>query len=335
MILATHQIIAQSFAKDTVLKNNDSLLTRSTAFVAAGCIVEGASIITQYPIPYFGLGHFLQKRWESGIIYSVTESMLLFIEHSLRGKITPADFVRYPYISTSTIFLSGKGLSPQSNAYYSYAELIRHTAYYFRMIDFFDAYKTLHNERAVYNKVKFYNSSIPDLVISPFKPKYLSSPWVFVPIVITGVAAYLSSSSDKPLSSAAEVTIFNKTFSPSRAALFLSAINAFRYLMVASGEEMFFRGVVQTELTERFDPTIALITTSVLFGLWHIPNNGVSGGLISAAAGLYLGYRYNANGYDLGEVIAAHFWLDWLPSVVELIRNPKESRFIYSISWKL
>lgn len=335
MILATNQIIAQSFAKDTVLKNNDSLLTRSTAFLAAGCIVEGASIITQYPIPYFGLGHFLQKQWKSGILYSASELALIFLEYNLRNKIESADFTRYPNISTKSIYAQRNGLSQLSNAYHSYAELIRHTAYYFRMIDFFDAYKTLHNERAVYNKVKFYNSSIPDLVISPFKPKYLSNPWVFVPIVITGVAAYLSSSSDKPLSSAAEVTMFNKTFSPSRAALFLSAINAFRYLMVASGEEMFFRGVVQTELTERFDPTIALITTSVLFGLWHIPNNGVSGGLIGAAAGLYLGYRYTANGYDLGEVIATHFWLDWLPGVVELIRNPKESRFIYSINWKL
>jgi membrane protease YdiL (CAAX protease family) len=158
---------------------------------------------------------------------------------------------------------------------------------------------------------------------------------VFAPVILAGVASYIDASNNKPLSSARTIEMFNSAFSPTGAAMVHGGVDAYRYMMVASGEEMFFRGALQTELTERTHPTVALGLSSLLFGAWHIPNNGVAGALAATAGGLYLGYRYQESGYDLGEVIATHFWLDFIVSVMEFARNPRDARFVYGITWKL
>ena len=98
---------------------------------------------------------------------------------------------------------------------------------------------------------------------------------------------------------------------------------------------MYYRGIVQTELTERLHPSLALAVSSLLFGASHIPNQGLGISSAATVVGGYLGYRYKSNGYDLGEVIATHFWLNFLPSVVEFIKDPTSTGFVYKINWKL
>jgi membrane protease YdiL (CAAX protease family) len=306
----------------------------TSAFVALGALVEGVTILTKYPIPYFGIGHFLQKEWLAGSIFFGSELGLMFIKKDLKDRIGPSDFTKYPNISNNNEFYKRTGLSQRSKAIQEYSEIASQSLFYLRMIDFYSSYRTLHNKNSATNKIQLDNTSIPSLLLSPFKPKYLINPWVFVPIILSGIGSYIDANNDKPLSSANNIAMLDDVYSPNQALLFSAGINAYRYLTVAGGEEMFWRGAVQTELTEKMNPTFAIVTSSLAFGLWHIPNNGVGNGLIAALAGLYLGYRYNENGYDLGEVIATHFWLDWLPSIVELIRNPRNSRFVYSISWK-
>jgi hypothetical protein len=58
-------------------------------------------------------------------------------------------------------------------------------------------------------------------------------------------------------------------------------------------EEMFFRGLLQGQLVERFGPGVAIVTTSVVFGSAHIANDPGVGGLLLAlsvgASGVVLG----------------------------------------------
>jgi membrane protease YdiL (CAAX protease family) len=74
-------------------------------------------------------------------------------------------------------------------------------------------------------------------------------------------------------------------------------------------EEMFFRGLLQGQLVERFGPGIAIAVTAVVFGAAHIANDpGVAGLLLAltvGAAGVVLGVVRHLTG-RLGSSIATH-----------------------------
>lgn len=71
--------------------------------------------------------------------------------------------------------------------------------------------------------------------------------------------------------------------------------------MAGLGEEMIFRGVVQTALGDGAGPWIALLAAAVLFGLLHTvtPTYALLAGLI----GLYLGWLWMATGNLLVPVV--------------------------------
>jgi membrane protease YdiL (CAAX protease family) len=77
---------------------------------------------------------------------------------------------------------------------------------------------------------------------------------------------------------------------------------------VALGEELIFRGYVQTNLREGAGLPVALVVSSVLFGLFHALNPNVTrlGLLNIALAGVVLGYGYAVTG-NLWLPIAYHF----------------------------
>lgn len=80
------------------------------------------------------------------------------------------------------------------------------------------------------------------------------------------------------------------------------------FVAVALGEELIFRGYVQTNLQEGAGRMIALTISSVLFGLFHSLNPNLSGlGLLNLAlAGIVLGVGYSVTG-NLWLPIAYHF----------------------------
>jgi membrane protease YdiL (CAAX protease family) len=326
-------LFSQTTADITGQPPPDSLRTAAGISMGIGALVEGISINIHTPIPYFGAGHFIQGEWLSGAAYLGSELGMVILENALRDRVSPGDAGRFPPVSNSTLSLKTEGLGPASHAFQQYAEVAHQTQFYVRLLDFYDAYRGFHARTSILNKVQLSDQSVPGLMLSPFKPRYLTNPWVFGPLLLAGVSSYIDSRSDKSLSSAGEITMLNARFTPTGAAVGHGVIDAYRYMLVASGEEMFFRGAIQTELTERTEPAVAVGVSSLLFGAWHIPNNGIGGALAATLGGLYLGYRYEESGYDLGEVIATHFWLDFVTSVVEFIQNPRNGRFVYSITW--
>lgn len=87
-------------------------------------------------------------------------------------------------------------------------------------------------------------------------------------------------------------------------------------LFVATAEEFAFRGVTQPALTARYGPRIGLLTTALLFGLFHIPNvlyQDVPPALIPltiamlALMGAVFGQAYRHAGQRLVLPVALHY----------------------------
>jgi len=77
-----------------------------------------------------------------------------------------------------------------------------------------------------------------------------------------------------------------------------AALGLLLFVLVAVGEELLFRGYVQTNLQEGAGPAVALGVTSVLFGLFHAlnPNQSWFAMLNLILAGVALGMGYWATG---------------------------------------
>jgi membrane protease YdiL (CAAX protease family) len=325
---------AQSCPDSTQVAADTSARAAATLVAILGGSLQLARTFTnQTQVPLFGAGHFLQRDWLKGTAYLGAELTLLLLRDKWQDRFASSSSVLYPDVRNDSAFSLKEGLSPLSNYYKQIDDLARITLVNVCFIELYSTYQSLHEKAFGINKVHM-ESSIPDLMLSPFKPKYLTSPWVFIPPLLGAGITYLSTKHGQPLSSVEHISMLNADFTPGQATRVVAGFNAPRYVMVASGEEMFFRGMLLTELTERTSPTIAVVSSSVLFGLWHVPYNGWTNGLGATVVGLYLGYRYESNGYDLGETIATHFWFDWVTKMVEFLIDPKSCFFAYSIRWK-
>lgn len=88
------------------------------------------------------------------------------------------------------------------------------------------------------------------------------------------------------------------------------------------GEELLFRGVIQTALSEWFGPWGGLLAASVLFGLGHMvtPTYAVLAGLI----GLYLGALSMVFG-NLLQVVVVHSLYDFV-ALLYLVRRQKSEK---------
>jgi membrane protease YdiL (CAAX protease family) len=328
--------------------NKDSLTNRKNierlSMVVLSGFAETYSIIKisqkmskpNFPLPYFGIGHFYQGNWSEGIFYLGSEYGMIKLIGYYWDKRGTLNYKIYPNVSTEFVYYppNTRGYSAKEYKYGSFCNLSYLSLLNIRLIDVYSSYRTFHSKTASTNKVKMNEESIPSLLLSPFKWRYLKNPWVYACPIITGSVAYFITSHDSPLSKAKRVTMFGKQYSPQQAALLTTGIDSYQCTMVAAGEEMYWRGVIQTELTEWTNPNLALIVSSLLFGVWHAPNRGWAIATGASVSGLFLGYRYKSNGYDIGETIASHFWIDFLQNTIEFIRNPKNRHFVYNISWK-
>lgn len=89
------------------------------------------------------------------------------------------------------------------------------------------------------------------------------------------------------------------------------------FVLVAIGEELMFRGYLQTNLGEGIGPWPAVLLTSVLFGLFHGLNPNLSWlALVNIAlAGLSMGYGRKTSG-ALWLPMAYHWSWNWFQGVV-------------------
>lgn len=150
--------------------------------------------------------------------------------------------------------------------------------------------------------------SLTDLAVAPFSFKFLSRPTTFIPLTIVAAAAFSNKN---------EYGIYRHQ-DVSRGDLY--TFNFIANEMTAVGEEAMFRGFINNELSNRLGDTEGLIGSSVIFGLAHTGQGQTANALEATAAGLYLGYLYQRNGFEAGEGAALHYWVNVLAGI-SAIRN--------------
>ena len=287
--------------------------------------------IKEINVPALGIGHFIKNDWESGSFFLISEGMsYYFANKPLTFKI---DTLKYPCKSTSNkIFKRNmKGISPTQYAKYSFKIYSQMAFYTLKDIDLFLAYQN-------YRKDETHNQLLSDasywrLSSSPFNIKYLREPEVYLPIFTAAAFSIFGYNSKKSIFNAKSINLFGKESTPIKSAITYTFINMLLLNLVAVSEEMIFRGMIQTELSELVNPDFGLIASSVLFGLAHLPRHGWFYSLRAMGAGFYFGWQYQKYNNNLSRVIALHFYLDFLPSIIEFLKNPSTGQGVYSVTY--
>src|SRR5262245_17463235 len=143
--------------------------------------------------------------------------------------------------------------------------------------------------------------SLSDLALAPFSWEFLSRPTTFIPLALQAWAAAVGKYGIYRADdvSAGQLHAYNLT------------TNEF----TAVGEEGFFRGFLNNELSNRWGDGWGLAGSSVLFGVAHNGQGQTANILQATVAGAYLGWVQQRNGFQIGEGVAIHYWINVLAGI--------------------
>jgi membrane protease YdiL (CAAX protease family) len=173
------------------------------------------------------------------------------------------------------------------------------------------------------------------LVTAPFRPEVLKDPGVWLAgglVTATAVGLSLATTRWDP---DASPRVLGADLPAGAAVPAFVATDAALMMHVAVGEEVLFRGVVQSALSRWTDPTAGWLIGTLVFTAVHAPNAlalpppdrrayllvglpwlTVVGGTIGAV--------YQRSGFRLGPPVAVHFWYDFLLSAAQFTVNPND-----------
>jgi membrane protease YdiL (CAAX protease family) len=191
---------------------------------------------------------------------------------------------------------------------------------------------------------------LPEMLLAPFNPHVLKSPWVWagVPAMLGAAvgASYLMSRASststaaqmRALTDGRGVQFFGRHYGTAEGVALGETYNASLFLPVAVAEESLFRGVVQAGLSEG---PLGLwggwAVGSAIFGAAHTFNfigdeNGVKEAALAVpylmVTGSYLGLLYVHSGFSLLRGVAVHFWYDFLLATMDFVANPDHQPFV-------
>lgn len=200
-----------------------------------------------------------------------------------------------------------------------------------RCIEVFSTYRMarIKYDNAGYS-IPYEKKTVPQLILAPFSPKIFLKPSVFVPALF---AAALSVSDvenmvpkPKDFSAVKDVSIAGRTYSPNDGLMMYEFLWGATSLDAGLGEELLFRGFIQSELSNRMGPAAGLLSASFLFGMLHMLNPGQSENTAYAGfattAGIYFGYLFMKDDYQLSQPIAAHFWWNFTVGTIAFLKDP-------------
>lgn len=141
--------------------------------------------------------------------------------------------------------------------------------------------------------------TLSDLALAPFSLEFLARPTTFIPLALQ---AWAGSRKDS-------YAVFRASDVSSGE---LHAHNVATSGFTAVGEEGFFRGFVNNELSNRWGDGWGLAGSSALFGIAHNGQGDTANILQATIAGAYLGWVQQRNGFQIGEDVALHFWFDFI-----------------------
>jgi membrane protease YdiL (CAAX protease family) len=187
---------------------------------------------------------------------------------------------------------------------------------------------------------------LPDLASAPFRPSVLKSPWVWagVPIALAaglGISALASSgdlTGNPSIFDVPRVNFLGHSYSRGAGFALGEAYYGGLFGTVGVGEESLFRGLIQTELEERFGTAGGIALASAIFGTVHLVNFGsdpkqaLYAVPTIAVLGSSLGLAYVHTGHKLATSVAMHFWYDFLLSTVAFAADPDHQPFVVNVT---
>jgi len=283
-------------------------------------------------LPPLGIGHFLREDYLTGSCFAISEGITYYFER--RSLDIKKDTINYPAVSDSSIVYNRrlKGFSSSEYRQWTLKDYSRVYEYNLRSLDMFMSYRAYRNDEL--HTIPLTQESLFQLSMSPFKWKYISRPDVYIPLLLSAGAALLEDENHPSLFQVKALNWMGYDMSPTSATIGNTIAEYVALTLVALGEEMLFRGIIQTELSESVNPNFGLVASSVLFGLYHVPYNGWGYSLRAMAAGFYLGWQYQKSNYDLGRVIAIHFYIDFSMDIISFFKDPLDGRGVYSVQLK-
>lgn len=157
--------------------------------------------------------------------------------------------------------------------------------------------------------------SLTELAAAPFSFRYLARPTTFIPLAIQALAAFGKGNAYR-IDRAGDVSTND-----------LYAFNFVANEMTAVGEEALFRGFLNNEFSDRYGNRAGLVISSAIFGLSHTGTGQTANALQATAAGLYLGWLHQRNGYEAAEGAALHYWINVLAGAAA-IRNGESAQLV-------
>lgn len=194
---------------------------------------------------------------------------------------------------------------------------------------FYSSYAA-YREARIANGITNYSYRMPlenlkDLTYAPFQPSVLKKREVWGGIL--GAIALASITAQFAYPKKGEVKIAASSASP--------ALMSPLALPIAIGEESFFRGFLQSAVSDSLNPTAGLVISSLAFGAAHIPNAqsldekdrwryySFSIPLITTL-GAYCGWLTQKN-HSLKESVALHMWYDFIIFTAGALATQKAS----------
>jgi membrane protease YdiL (CAAX protease family) len=192
-------------------------------------------------------------------------------------------------------------------------------------------------ERALYAP----RDSLTDLVAAPFNWQVMKWPAVWagtLGFLAVGIGVSLLISDVDTARAGDDPDLFGRRFDRRLGYPLGVGVGAGLFGHVAIGEEVLFRGYLQSKLARSYGERGGWIGASVIFGLAHAPNALALEGdqqrdyllyalPIITAAGGYLGWLYRDSDYGLASPVAMHFWYDLLLTTTFFVIDPDSSPF--------
>lgn len=146
--------------------------------------------------------------------------------------------------------------------------------------------------------------TLSELALAPFRWEYLSRPTTFIPLGLQLIAA----ASDRyGVYRGSDVT---------KGQLYAYELTANEFTAV--GEEGFFRGFLNNELSDRWGNGWGLAGSSAIFGLAHTGQGQAANAVQAGLAGAYLGWVHQRNAFQIGEGVAIHYWVNVIAGIAAI-----------------
>jgi membrane protease YdiL (CAAX protease family) len=176
-----------------------------------------------------------------------------------------------------------------------------------------------------------------ELVLAPFNGHVMKRPLVWAgTIALIGGAFLVTAAQPDGVAPKAGVNWFGADLPPGIGWPLVTVTEAYTFEHVAVGEEMLFRGMIQSALARGVHPWGGWAISTVIFGAAHLTNVvNMSSEEASAylryslpyitLVGAVLGLAYMDARYSLTSSVAIHFWYDFALSMAATIVDPENS----------